>query len=66
MTSQLPQLVDRKTLGQETGLPRSVIDHVFRELPVVVFPNSRKVFVYRADAENLIRSSTFGKDDVRR
>lgn len=56
----LPPLVDRRTLAAETGLPRSVVDAIFRELPVIVFTGApRKVLVKRADALALIARSTF-------
>ena len=61
----LPQLLDRKTLAAELGVTRAVVDNIFRELQVVVFPGSRKPMVRRDDVERLIAASTFGKDRVR-
>jgi len=58
--ARLPEFIDRKTLAAETGLPRSVVDAIFRELPVIVFTGApRKVLVKRADALALIDRSTF-------
>ena len=58
----LPHLLDRKALAEETGLPRSAIDAIFRALPVVTFPDCRKVFVKRQDVLDLIESGTFAND----
>ncbi len=63
--SALPQLLDRKTLGQEMGVPRSTVDAIFLALPVVTFPNHRKVYVRRADVDALISAGTFAKGQVR-
>ncbi len=63
--SGLPQLLDRKTLAEEMGVPRSTVDAIFLALPVVTFPNHRKVYVRRADVDALIASSTFAKNQVR-
>ena len=58
----LPQLLDRKRLQTETGLPRSAVDAIFRTLPVVDLPNHRKVYVKRLDVEKLIADATFRND----
>lgn len=60
--SALPQLLDRKALAEETGLPRSAIDAIFRQVPVVTFPDCRKVFVKRADVASLIERGTWRND----
>jgi hypothetical protein len=56
--------LDRRALA-ELGLQRRTIDHIFRELPVVSYPDVRRVYVrveayLRYEAEN-----TYGKNDVR-
>ena len=61
----LPQLLDRKTLAAEMGIPRSAIDAIFRVLDVVAFPDLRKSFVRREDVHRLIEEHTFGDDRVR-
>jgi hypothetical protein len=63
--SALPQLLDRKTLATEYGFARSTVDAIFLALPVIKFPNHRKVYVRRTDVDALIASSTFAKDQVR-
>ena len=65
----LPKLIDRKRLSDEMGIPRSTVDAIFRQLPVVTFPDPttssgrhRKVYVKRADVEALIERGTFKND----
>lgn len=55
-------------VASETGLTRAGVEAVFRALPVVTFPDCRKVFVRRADVERLIQERTFSNDneEVRR
>ena len=60
--SALPQLLDRRTLAEETGLPRSAIDAVFRALPTIHLPGLRKPLVRRADELELLERSTFVDD----
>jgi hypothetical protein len=61
----LPQLLDRKGLAAETGLPRSAIDVIFRHCPVVALPGHRKVYVRRADVSAYFDQHTFRDDRVR-
>lgn len=72
--SALPQLLDRKMLAEELGIPRSTVDAIFRQLPVVTFPDPttatgrhRKVFVKRHDVAELIERGTYSNNgtDVR-
>ena len=63
--SGLPQLLDRKGLAAETGLPRSAIDVIFRHCPVVSLPGHRKVYVRRADVSAYFDQHTFRGDRVR-
>ena len=65
----LPKLLDRKTLADEMDVPRSTVDAIFRQLPVVTFPDPttstgrhRKVYVRRDDVQALIERSTFIND----
>jgi hypothetical protein len=49
----------------ELGLTRTMIDAVFRELPVIVFPGTRRAAVGREDYLELRRRCTYGNDRVR-
>lgn len=62
MSGRLPELLDRRTLAEETGLPRSAIDVLFRSCPTIHLPNYRKPLVRRADVLALIEASTFVDD----
>lgn len=58
----LPELLDRKRLQAETGLPRSGVDAIFQSLPVINLPNHRKVYVRREDVGRLLAEATFRND----
>lgn len=60
--SALPQLLDRRALAEETGLPRSAIDAVFRACPTIHLPGLRKPLVRRTDVLELLERSTFVDD----
>lgn len=62
MSTPLPALLDRKRLAEEMGVPRSVVDAVFRAVPVVALPGLRKPMVRRADVLELIEQSTWCDD----
>jgi hypothetical protein len=47
------------------GLTRTMVDAVFRALPVVVFPGSRRSAVKRDDYLELIERCTYRDDRVR-
>ena len=64
MTERLPELLDAKALQAELGVTRAVAEKVMRQLPVVTFPDVRKVYVRRSDVARLIDASTFGKNQV--
>ena len=64
MTERLPELLDAKRLQAELGITRAVAEKVMRQLPVVTFPDVRKVYVRRSDVARLIEERTFGKDQV--
>lgn len=54
----LPALLDRKAVAHELGVPRSTVDAIFRALPVVTFPDHRKVYVRREDVTQLLDAGT--------
>lgn len=47
------------------GLTRSMVDSVFRQLPVVNFDGTRRPAVRVADYLQLVEASTFGKGSIR-
>jgi hypothetical protein len=49
----------------ELGLTRAMVDAVFRELPVIVFPGSRRPAVKRDDYLELVERCTYRDDRVR-
>ena len=66
-----PELLDRPgallTRGDlaDLGLTRTMVDAVFRQLPVVVFPGSRRPAVKRDDYLELLERCTYRDDRVR-
>lgn len=64
MSEPLPELLDAKRLQAELGVTRAVAEKVMRQLPVVTFPEVRKVYVRRADVARLIEERTFTNDQV--
>jgi hypothetical protein len=54
-----------RTHLRELGLTRTMVDSVFRELDVVVFPGSRRPAVKREDYLGLVARSTYRDDRVR-
>jgi hypothetical protein len=54
--------MDRKRIQTELGVTRAVVDQIFRTVPVVQFPGSRKPHVRRTDVLNLIERSTWQDD----
>ena len=61
---RLPELLDAKRLQTELGVSRAVAEKVMRQLPIVTFPDVRKVYVRRADAVAYLERHTFAKDQV--
>jgi hypothetical protein len=57
-------LLTRGDLAQ-LGLTRTMVDAVFRALPVVVFPGSRRPAVRRDDYLDLLERCTYRDDRVR-
>jgi hypothetical protein len=64
MTEPLPELLDAKALQAELGVTRAVAEKVMRSLPVVTFPDVRKVYVRRSDVARLIEERTFTNNRV--
>ena len=64
MTDRLPELLDCKALMAELRVSRAVAEKLMRQLPIVTFPEIRKVFVRRSDVESLIEERTFAKREV--
>jgi hypothetical protein len=60
--SDLPELLDCKSLREELGVSRAVAEKLMRRLPLVVFEDVRKVYVRRHDVAKLIEASTVEKD----
>jgi len=64
MSERLPELLDAKGLRAELGVTRAVAEKLMRQLPVVTFPEIRKVYVRRADVQRYLEARTFAKDEV--
>lgn len=60
-----PELLDRRGVSSVYGLSRVDVDRVFRALPVVGLPGSRKVYVRRSDLDALLESNTYAPGSVR-
>jgi fructose-1-phosphate kinase PfkB-like protein len=54
-----------RTALRDLGLTRTMVDAVFRELDVVVFPGSRRPAVKREDYLELVERCTYRDDRVR-
>jgi hypothetical protein len=64
LTEPLPELLDAKRLQAELGVTRAVAEKVMRQLPIVTFPDVRKVYVRRGDVARFVEARTFTKDQV--
>lgn len=64
-SGEMPALLDRGAVARLYGLTRTDLDRVFRLLPVVSLPESRKVYVRRADLDELLAAHTYDKGAVR-
>lgn len=65
MTGAISELIDRKGLAG-LGFTRRSIDHLFVKLPVVAFPDSRKVYLRREDVTRYVQEHTYdGRTRVR-
>jgi hypothetical protein len=60
-----PALLDRAAVRRHLGLTRVDVERLFRELPVVSLPGSRKVYVRRDDLEAYLRTHTYDSGRVR-
>ena len=64
MSERLPELLDAKGLRAELGVTRAVAEKLMRQLPVVTFPEIRKVYVRRADVQRYLEARTFSNGEV--
>jgi hypothetical protein len=64
MTEPLPELLDCAAVMAELGVTRAVAGKLMRQLPIVTFPEIRKVYVRRSDVARLVEERTFAKDEV--
>ena len=55
---QLPGLIDCSGIMGELGITRAAAEKIMRGLPLVTFPELRKVYVRRDDLAQLIDTST--------
>lgn len=60
-----PELMDRAALARHMGLTKVDVERVFRSVPVVSLPGSRKVYVRREDVVELIDAATTRPGQVR-
>ena len=54
----LPQLLDSAGIQRELGVTRAAAEAIMRQLPKVVVPGLRKVYVRRQDVLRLVDQST--------
>jgi hypothetical protein len=64
VTDRLPELLDCRGLMAELNVKRAVAEKLMRQLPVVTFPEIRKVYVRRDDVRRYLETRTFAKDQV--
>jgi len=64
VSDRLPELLDAKALRVELGITRAATEAIMRQLPVVLIPGLRKVYVRRADVSRYLDERTFAKDEV--
>jgi hypothetical protein len=60
----LPAFVTRGDL-EALGLGRRAIDGLFRALPVVTFPDVRRMFLRREDVARYVEAHTYPSDELR-
>ena len=53
-TKPLPRLVDCRAIQTEVGVKRATAEAIMQQLPKVVIPGHRKVFVRREDVQQLL------------
>jgi hypothetical protein len=54
----LPRLLDCRGIRDELGVSRAAAEAIMRQLPKVVVPGLRKVYVRREDVLRLVNRST--------
>jgi hypothetical protein len=64
VTERLPELLDAKDVQAELGVTRAVAEKVMRQLPIVTFPDVRKVYVRRDHLAAYLESRTFAKTEI--
>lgn len=55
---ELPRLIDCAGLQRELGVKRTASEAIMRQLPKVQIPGVKKVYVRRADVDNLLQRNT--------
>jgi hypothetical protein len=63
--SGIGRFIDRRTLADETDLPRAAIDAIWRRVRVYRFGDGRKVYALREEVEAQIAASQVHRDAVR-
>ena len=53
-TTSLPMLVDCRAIQLEMGIKRAAAEAIMQQLPKVIVPGLRKVFVLREDVQQLV------------
>lgn len=62
----IPALLDRAAVARHYGLTRVDVERVFRVLPVVSLPDSRKVYIRSADLDAHLEKHVTKPGEVRR
>ena len=55
---ELPQLLDCRGIQDELGVKRASAEAIMRQLPKILVPGLRKVYVRRDDVLRLVNEST--------
>jgi hypothetical protein len=56
----LPGLIDQRGLQRELGVGEATAERIFQSVPLVRFPQLRRVFAYRQDVLDLMRRCETG------
>lgn len=56
--AQLPKLIDCAGLQRELCVKRAAAEAIMRQLPKVTIPGVKKVYVRRADVDQLLERNT--------
>ena len=62
----LPELLDSRAIIAELGVKRATAEAIMRAIPIVSFPDHRKVYVRRDHVLALIEANTFTNGQVPR